>query len=270
MLTRVVTGTLAAAIALAAILWREPWGLVAVLALVALALASELAKLASTSIVAGLPACLMLIGLFSARSEAVGNTLVFAGLCWIVAVVWLVVWLPDNRALSIGLFFLVNAGVMPAMELGLERGREESLFVPSLLLLALLPLWVGDSLAYFVGKGFGRHKMAPKVSPNKTWEGAVANLAGCLASAYGIGLWLKIPLSASIAVGLTTGVLGQVGDLLQSRLKRLAGVKDSGSLLPGHGGLLDRLDSFLFSCYPSLLALYLLAPEMFHVKRWPW
>ena len=73
-----------------------------------------------------------------------------------------------------------------------------------------------------------------------------------------------------VAVGLSTGVLGQVGDLLQSRIKRLAQVKDSGSILPGHGGVLDRLDSFLFSSYPSLLALYLLAPDEFHVKQWPW
>jgi phosphatidate cytidylyltransferase len=145
-----------------------------------------------------------------------------------------------------------------------------AVFATNLLLLALLPLWVGDSLAYFVGKAIGKHKLAPKISPNKTWEGAIANLVGCLVAAYAIGLWLEVPLAASIAVGLTTGILGQVGDLLQSRLKRLAEVKDSGSILPGHGGVLDRLDSFLFSSYPSLLALYLLAPETFHVKQWPW
>jgi phosphatidate cytidylyltransferase len=165
--------------------------------------------------------------------------------------------------------FWVACGALSALWLQ-RQPFGNSNFAPNLLLIALLPLWVGDSLAYFVGKAIGKHKLAPSISPNKTWEGAIANLVGCLAAAYAIGSWLQLPVAASIAVGLTTGMIGQVGDLLQSRIKRLANVKDSGSILPGHGGVLDRLDSFLFSAYPSLLALWLLAPEAFHVKQWPW
>jgi phosphatidate cytidylyltransferase len=122
------------------------------------------------------------------------------------------------------------------------------------LFLVLLPLWAGDSAAIFVGKAWGRHLFAPSISPNKTVEGALANLAACVLLAWGVGTWVRCSMPTALCAGLICGVFGQAGDLFESVLKRSAGVKDSGSLLPGHGGLLDRIDSFLF-CAPLVLVL---------------
>ncbi|HWA83140.1 MAG TPA: phosphatidate cytidylyltransferase [Fimbriimonadaceae bacterium] len=114
-------------------------------------------------------------------------------------------------------------------------------------LLALVPLWIGDTLAIFAGRAFGKHPLAPKISPKKTVEGGVANLLGCILGAVGLAYLIRQPVLVGILVGVATGILGQAGDLLESALKRSANVKDSGNLLPGHGGLLDRIDSILLS-----------------------
>lgn len=123
--------------------------------------------------------------------------------------------------------------------------------------------WLGDTAAYSVGHWIGRHRLAPRLSPGKTWEGAIA---GLLASAAGAILYLEltdplvgwtITIPAAIAFGGVIAIAGQVGDLVESSFKRDCGVKDSSSLLPGHGGVLDRLDSLLFA-FPIGYA-YLLA-----------
>ncbi|HRI43935.1 MAG TPA: phosphatidate cytidylyltransferase [Fimbriimonadaceae bacterium] len=131
-------------------------------------------------------------------------------------------------------------------------------FSANLALMALVPLWVGDTLAILAGRTLGRVKLAPRISPGKTLEGALANLAGCLAAAWALGLWLEVETWRWVAVGLTAGILGQVGDLSESALKRRFGVKDSGVVLPGHGGVLDRLDSFFLTAVP--IAVILLWP----------
>lgn len=127
------------------------------------------------------------------------------------------------------------------------------------LLYALLIVWLTDSGAYLFGRKFGKHKLAPQVSPNKTWEGSILGtvaatviLAGYLA-AFPVGAH-HCNLYLMIMVTLLLSVLGQFGDLVESALKRYYGVKDSGKILPGHGGILDRFDSMLF----VLPALYLL------------
>jgi phosphatidate cytidylyltransferase len=121
-----------------------------------------------------------------------------------------------------------------------------------LLMYALIVNWAGDAGAYYVGKRFGRHKMAPRVSPNKSWEGAAASVVASALVAVPY-LWyfvhppcgLVIPLL--IVLTVAANVAGQLGDLAESAMKRGAGVKDSGALLPGHGGFLDRVDSTLFA-----------------------
>jgi phosphatidate cytidylyltransferase len=114
---------------------------------------------------------------------------------------------------------------------------------------ALAINWVGDIAAYYVGRSIGRHKLAPRVSPGKSWEGAVASMLAAVAFGcwYGtqFGLGLGLPLLAVLSA--VANVSGQIGDLAESALKRGAGMKDSGTLLPGHGGFLDRLDSTLFT-----------------------
>ena len=117
------------------------------------------------------------------------------------------------------------------------------------LMFGLMVNWIGDTGAYYVGRRFGRNKLAPIVSPGKTWEGAVASavtgtLLGALYLPWAIP-GLGLPLACMIA--LAANAAGQIGDLAESALKRGAGVKDSGTILPGHGGLLDRMDSTMFT-----------------------
>jgi phosphatidate cytidylyltransferase len=118
---------------------------------------------------------------------------------------------------------------------------------PRLLLFALMIIWVSDTTAYFVGRAIGKHPFAPDLSPKKTWEGAIAGLFGSLLVAVIFARWLPATLlQLLIAAGLGN-VAGQIGDLLESAYKRSAGVKDSGGLLPGHGGILDRIDALILA-----------------------
>jgi phosphatidate cytidylyltransferase len=157
---------------------------------------------------------------------------------------------------------------MGALYLGLGLGFQLKLFLFTdttlsntggrLILALYLIVWLGDSAAYFAGSLLGRHKLAPKVSPKKTWEGAAGNLVGNLAAAAIIKAtvcpqWTLVDV---LAIGLLLGVVGQLGDLVESTWKRSAGVKDSnmgGVAIPGHGGMLDRVDSLVFAA-PALYA----------------
>lgn len=108
-------------------------------------------------------------------------------------------------------------------------------------------LWSGDSGAYFVGRWLGKRKIARAISPAKTLEGSVANLVLCVLVGVAFGRWIGVSTATALVVGVGVGVLGQLGDLFESALKRAVGVKDFGGVLPGHGGVLDRFDSLLFS-----------------------
>lgn len=127
------------------------------------------------------------------------------------------------------------------------------------LLLALLVVMAADTGALAVGRSIGRHPMAPRISPAKTWEGAAGGMAAAIAAAMLLGLLLDlgVPVWQQAVAGAAIGLAGQLGDLLESRLKRAANAKDSGALMPGHGGMLDRLDSILLAlpaAYYLLLA----------------
>jgi phosphatidate cytidylyltransferase len=143
-------------------------------------------------------------------------------------------------------------GVLIAMIVGLRLR-----FGFAWAMLAFAATWLNDTFAYFAGRLFGRTPFCPRISPKKTWEGFAGGLAGSLLGAAGSKVLFQLaPLprgevfelswGACVAVGLGAGVLGPLGDLAESMLKRSAGVKDSGSLIPGHGGLLDRIDALLF------------------------
>ena len=116
-------------------------------------------------------------------------------------------------------------------------------------LIAVLAVWFGDTGAYLAGRSWGRRPLLPRVSPKKTVEGAVAGLLGStLVGALGARWFgLEVPWAAGAVIGLLLGAVGQVGDLAESLLKRQARVKDSGDLIPGHGGILDRIDALLFA-----------------------
>jgi len=119
-------------------------------------------------------------------------------------------------------------------------------------------IWIGDAGALYTGRSLGRHKLAPTLSPNKTVEGAVGSLAASILASLGIRLWFmpELGLFDALALGMLLNILGQLGDLVESGLKRSAGVKDSASFIPGHGGVLDRSDS-LFFAGPALYYYYL-------------
>jgi phosphatidate cytidylyltransferase len=144
--------------------------------------------------------------------------------------------------------FLGTAGLLR----DLTAGRQLVVFL-------MLLTWAGDIGAYYVGRGLGRHPLAPAVSPKKTVEGAVGGLLAAAVTAAVAGRWL-LPGAAWAAVaglGLLLAAVGMLGDLAESALKRAAGVKDSGAIIPGHGGVLDRLDSLMFAgpCLYGLVRL---------------
>jgi phosphatidate cytidylyltransferase len=123
-----------------------------------------------------------------------------------------------------------------------------------ILLFFLACIWVGDSGAYYVGKNCGRHKMSPRISPNKTWEGLAGGVLTTFAAAAVAATVLNLGLGIVHTAGLATvlAAAAPLGDLVESQLKRDSGVKDSSTLLPGHGGLLDRTDSLLYAAPPVL------------------
>ena len=158
--------------------------------------------------------------------------------------------LPQAAFLLFGIVYIFGAWKFAILL------RAES---PHWLAYALVLNWVGDACGYYGGRALGRHAMAPRISPQKTWEGSAASLAGSVI--FGI-LYLPraLPSVSLIEAGwlsVLVNVAGQAGDLAESALKRGAGVKDSSSLLPGHGGLLDRVDSTLFALPVVYLRLYI-------------
>ncbi|WP_455138874.1 phosphatidate cytidylyltransferase [Thermophilibacter sp.] len=121
----------------------------------------------------------------------------------------------------------------------------------------MLSIWANDAFAYFVGSAIGSHKLVPRISPNKSVEGFFGGLVGSVVVWVLLAVFVVDALTVPTAVvlGLIVGLAGVVGDLFESRLKRGVGVKDSGNLMPGHGGLLDRSDSMLFGCMAALFLL---------------
>lgn len=118
--------------------------------------------------------------------------------------------------------------------------------LPVWLLLAIIPTWIGDSVAYLVGSRVGMRKIAPRISPGKTWEGTLAGFGAAAIAALLIAVSAGTQTGPALLVAVLVGPVGFAGDLFESALKRAAGAKDSGTLFPGHGGVLDRIDSLIF------------------------
>lgn len=158
--------------------------------------------------------------------------------------------LPRAAALAFGVLYVFGTWKTAAWL------RAES---PHWLFFALALSWVGDTAAFLAGKAFGRHKLAPRLSPAKSWEGSAASLAVCMVFAWLYFGWLmpEVQPWLRVVLGLAGSLAGQLGDLAESAMKRGAGIKDSGNLLPGHGGWLDRTDSTLFTL-PIVWTLVLL------------
>lgn len=191
----------------------------------------------------------------------------FVGLAGMGAVVGMGYWVTSIAGrtgsltdLMVILFGAAYIGWMLS-HLILLRGLDGGI---ALIFFVFLVTWASDTAAYYVGSSFGRHKLAPHISPGKTIEGAIGGLVGSVLMAgiakFGFMPWLD--LKDCLIVGLLLGSIGQAGDLFESRLKRHAGVKDSGAILPGHGGLLDRLDSLIFTAPAFYYCVILLNPEL--------
>jgi phosphatidate cytidylyltransferase len=156
--------------------------------------------------------------------------------------------LPAVAISSAGLLFvafpfsyLVRVGEVDGASLaGGHAGRQ-------LVLFTLCLIWAGDVMAYFVGQSLGRMPMAPALSPKKTWEGAIANFVASLLVAVFFARWMQVDTVSLLLVAGLANIAGQAGDLIESAYKRGAVVKDSGTLLPGHGGVLDRVDSLILA-----------------------
>ncbi len=156
----------------------------------------------------------------------------FISWAWTIAGILYVGWLLSYLVALRGL-------ETPAMP---DAGRDFVLF-------ALFTTFGSDTTAFFAGQALGRHKLAPHISPGKTWEGAIAGVLGAIIASLLLVTILDLPLSygQAMLLGLLVSILGQLGDLTESQFKRKMGVKDSSKLLPGHGGILDRMDSVVFA-----------------------
>ena len=205
-------------------------------------------RLGPAEVLAVLGAALIPLG---AATHPLGFTMFAAWILWAVFVAASVqaLFAPDRDRAPTRTAHVVTGCLYAGLGLGpiaaLRVGPEGLQWVIS----ALVITWANDTCAYFAGRLFGRHKLHPAVSPNKTWEGFAGGAVGSVAGMF-IARWVAFPALTTvdcIVLGLLGAVLGPLGDLCESLLKRAHGVKDSGTLIPGHGGLLDRVDALLFN-----------------------
>jgi len=181
-------------------------------------------------------------------------------LFWLLALYWVVrypvagIWASSLSRLLIGYLVLTSSWFALVELKQLERGNL-------MILLLLLLVWAADIGAYVAGKSWGRNKLAPEVSPGKTREGLFGGLVSCVLVGVLFGSWLELPgwqLVYLVVLSLCTGLASVLGDLFESMLKRYQGIKDSGRMLPGHGGVLDRIDSLMAAAPLFALGMWLL------------
>jgi len=242
------------------------WLFTAATALVAALAGWEFLGLAQQKGAAPLRIAVMIavVTLFAANFEWPDQTASTLGILILALLVVCTFTSPIERALpdaTAATFCLLYTG-FTLISLPALRSQNNG---PSLVVLLLCAVWAGDTAALYVGRPFGRHKLAPKLSPQKTWEGSIASVLGSmlaagllLAIASYLARWNSVALSYAdevwwywLILAVIINIAAQVGDLAESALKRSAGVTDSGTLLPGHGGILDRVDAILLAA-PAL------------------
>ena len=253
-------------IVVAIILWAPPWVFLALLGSILVAAGDELLAMARS------PATphwrwltLAVLGAVLVAAWAWGITGCLVALVGATMVLPTAQLLrpeaPDGSlgGLAVACFVVLFFGLTGACFGWLRLWPDEAI-AGRLLLLYLGTIWGGDSGAYYAGSRLGRHKMAPRISPNKTMEGLAGGIVASFASAALLKLVLvvAVPWGHVLAIAAILAVTAPVGGLVESQLKRAAGVKDSSTLIPGHGGLLDRTDSLVYSA-PPVLAYMVLA-----------
>ncbi|HNR22436.1 MAG TPA: phosphatidate cytidylyltransferase [Steroidobacteraceae bacterium] len=257
---RIRTALILGALLIVVLFALPVWAAVAVITLALLAGAWEWSALIGRSGQVGIASRLLFVVAIAAGMAALAlpepallpesTVLAIAVLWWLAGFTWVVLApgkAPPPTGAIAGVLTLVPAWyALLHLRLDFTLGAEWLLYI-------LVLVTAADSGAYFVGRRFGRVKLAPRVSPGKTWEGVFGGLAAGCAAAWAGALWFGLPALPFLALALAVIVFGIVGDLVESQLKRAAGVKDSGTLFPGHGGMLDRIDS-LTAAAPVLLA----------------
>lgn len=255
---RIITAVIGIPLLLALLWLGGPWWLVLAAALVVLA-AMEFAAMRALSRPAEWTLTIAALGAFTLVAIAPGMPVGWVAVLWVLIVLALGLLplirpgtgaspaAPPAASVVLGIAYLATPLAV------LVRWRLE--LTPLSVLSFLIVIWANDIAAYFVGLAVGRHKLAPRVSPGKSWEGAVGGLAGGLAAGVLLAGWLALPRGEAALWAAAVTVVSQAGDLFESALKRRAGIKDSGRLLPGHGGVLDRFDGVLLAAPVAYLLL---------------
>jgi phosphatidate cytidylyltransferase len=241
---RVVTALVLIPFFLYVVLWAPQWAFLATVVAVAALCFREYSELAALHGVAkpglfGYVAGLLLL-LLPGREGPLLVLIAILGMSLALRARQMTQSLPDAAVLLLGVVYVFGS---------LRCGIELRAISQYWLFFALSLNWVGDIAALYVGRSLGRHKLAPEVSPAKSWEGSIASTVASViyGAIYFPRLLPAAPLAEALGLTVVANIAGQLGDLCESAMKRGAGVKDSGNLLPGHGGWLDRLDSSLFA-----------------------
>ncbi len=255
MLRRILTAVIGLPILIAIIILGLPWltllvgaiALLATLEFLALAQKRDLEPFAPLALVWTL--AFIVTGHFIATGDLGRITLSYAFAAGLLASFLWAFFARGRQNLTLDWGYTVGGAIYVGWFLsyalllrGLDHGWQW-------VLLMLIGTFATDTFAFLVGKAVGRHKMVPSISPGKTWEGAAAGLAAAMIAVPLLSSVLGIDMAVwkAVLLGVLVGVLAQVGDLVESMLKRLSRAKDSGKILPGHGGFLDRLDSVVFN-----------------------
>jgi len=261
---RVLTALIAIPIVALVVWWQDGllvFPVAVVLALISLRELQVAARSHGTPLVGEVayPVLLLIMGvLWCFRTGRVTLATVLtteAQLLWLVPIgllIWAVVLYPSRRRISLAsvaltplaIYYVGLFAFLPSLR-ALAHGHE-------LIWLTLLGVWTGDTAAYYVGRAWGRHKLTP-LSPGKTREGALASLLATVVTCTSVAIATQLGWQHGIALGLLIGVAAPLGDLAESFWKRELGVKDLGSILPGHGGVLDRCDSLLFAAFVTYI-----------------
>jgi len=248
--TRVLSGAALVLIAVAIVWFAPPVPFIfaaAVLEVLAFREYMQIASAHGTPIPGAVAAATVLTTLAFAEPAAISFDVVLISMAIAVLMLTLPAWRGGRDALP-----RTGAAMLPILYLGLPIGAliaiRETRGAQGLFLL-MLTVMVSDTAQYYTGRLFGRRPLAPAISPKKTVEGAIGGFIFGPALLAGVGHWWlpDVPLAMRIALGAAVVALGIAGDLFESMLKRSAGVKDSGGLIPGHGGVLDRIDALLFA-----------------------
>jgi phosphatidate cytidylyltransferase len=241
---RIITALILAALVLLVIFWLPHMATMAALALLVIGAAWEWSAFprftqhsARAIYVAVVAACVAATWWFGVERDEMDRLIQAALAWWVFALIWVAIAPARvNRTTAAG------AGLLVLVPAWLALARLHALG-PQLLLFLILLVVAADVGAYFAGRRFGRNKLAPRVSPGKTWEGVLGGfVAAAVMAAIGVW-WFNVDAQRFVALCIIVVVASIIGDLTESLFKRHAGLKDSGTLLPGHGGLLDRVDS---------------------------